>query len=116
LYLVRQYVTDEGITGLWAAPEPGLREASSDASHREAQEKALDNWIRMEWTGTKFIHYVMTEEDDLGEPVFPDTPFEEILLKGLSKYLIRDAKHPLCKRLLRGTLNTSEEGQTGASV
>jgi hypothetical protein len=106
-YQIRQYVTDEGVTGLWPAPLPGPKEAFSDAAHLEAQEVAMDHWVRLEWVNTKgggrFEYYVMGAEDDFGEPQFPETSFDEILLKGLADYIIASPEHPFCKHLLKGT-------------
>jgi hypothetical protein len=109
LYLVRQFVTTDGVTGLWPAPLPGLREAASDASHLEAQEYALTRWIRLEWNGRKFICYLMSEADDFGDPQFPEESFDEIIAKGLKKWVISSADHPLCKHLLKGTLVSPHE-------
>jgi hypothetical protein len=103
LYVIRQYVTSDQVNGLWAAPLPGPREAASDASHLEAQENALSRWVRVEWTGNRFACYLMSEADGFGEPQFPDQSFEEIVAKGLLKWIVRDAEHPLCKHLLKGT-------------
>jgi hypothetical protein len=114
LFVIRQYVTTDGIVGLWAAPLPGPREAASDASHLEAQESALDRWVRVEWTGNKFAHYLMSEEDGFGNPVFRDQSFDEVIAKGLTKWIIRDAEHPLCKHLLKGT--PASQQQPGAPV
>jgi hypothetical protein len=112
LYAIRQYITTDGIVGLWAAPLPGPREAVSDASHLEAQENALDRWVRVEWNGNKFTCYLMSEADGFGDPQFPDQSFEEIIAKGLTKWIIRDAEHPLCKHLLKGT-PASQQPQPG---
>ncbi len=113
LFVIRQYVTTEGVVGLWPAPQPGPREAASDASHLEAQENALNRWVRIEWNGNKFVHYLMSEEDGFGDPQFPDQSFDEVIAKGLTKWIIRDAGHPLCRHLLKGT-PASQQQQLGA--
>jgi hypothetical protein len=115
LFVVRQFVSDTGTVGLWPAPLPGAREAVSDPSHLEAQENALSRWVRIEWNGNTFTHYLMSEEDGFGEPIFHEQPFDEVIKKGLTKWIIRDTQHPLCKHLLKGT-PASQQQQYGAAV
>jgi hypothetical protein len=108
-FVIRQYTTDEGVSGLWAAPLPGVREAPSDARHLQAQEMALTRWVRLEWVGGLGGHYdvyALTEEEaaeaGLGEPVFSTETFDEVLSRGLLKWVMHNASHPLCRRLLMG--------------
>jgi hypothetical protein len=105
-YVLRQYITDKGVVGLWPAPLPGYREAVSDASHLAAQEDAIGRWVRVWWSNLhgdgRFERLLMSEEDGFGEPVFSDESFEEILRRGLAEWVITTPDHSLAKHLLKG--------------
>jgi hypothetical protein len=48
-FVIRQYVSDESIVGLWPAPLPQpFEENTSDIDHLRAQEESTKGWVRLE--------------------------------------------------------------------
>jgi hypothetical protein len=106
LYVIRQYVTENGLSGLWPAPLPGQREAPSDQSHLNAHETSIAHWVRLEWNGSKFTSYIITEDlngNPMPDPIFLDESWGEVLLRGLATHIATNPDHRLIKHLLRGT-------------
>jgi hypothetical protein len=96
LYRVRQAISTDGELYLWPAPVEGRLE--SDITHFNAQQAALNRWIRIEWGGKAFV--AVEPQGDLGEPEWPELTFREVLEMGLAGHLINNENHPFIKRLL----------------
>jgi hypothetical protein len=107
LYVIRQYVTDEGVMGLWPAPIPDpLDDSSVNLDHLRAQEDAMNFWLRLEWVkakdGGRWEIYRMTE-GQFDDPIFPDERFDDVLRRGVVKITATDTTHQFVKHLLLGT-------------
>lgn len=96
-------VNRQGATFLWPVPEPGLdgRENGWWASARIAADKAESSWTRMVASMTQGAYDVYVASGVLGEPVWPDKSMGDIITVAFGeKFIIRDANHPVIRRLL----------------
>ena len=95
-FRARQAITPERELYLWPAPAEGRLE--SDIAHLNAQQMALSRWVKIVWDRKTFR--AVEPEGDLGEPQWPDLPFNEVLAMGLTPHLLDREDHPFVKRLL----------------
>lgn len=64
-----------------------------------AQAAALENWIRVVSNRQNASYDVKVSESDLGEPVYPEEQFNEILRVAFRGKVIETRDHPILKKL-----------------
>jgi len=75
-----------------------INESSWYATGKEVVRRGVKEWVRVKCDGEGYE--VKNPQSKFPEPVFPDVPLREYLVRAFSKRLVRDANHPLVKRLL----------------
>jgi len=96
-------VSRQGATFLWPVPLPQLdgRDYPSYVSSRKAAQLALTKWVRVVWRQEQSAYDVLSAPGDLGTPVWPEVGMRDILMVAFGEtFTIRDAGHPVVKRLL----------------
>lgn len=100
---LRLTVSRQGAVFLWPVPEPSLdgRETGWGTSARAAAISAETKWVRIVANMPQGAYDVHSAPGTLGTPVWPDKPLRDILAVAFGEsFIIRDAGHPVVKRLL----------------
>lgn len=100
---LRLAVSRQGAVFLWPVPEPSLdgRELAWHTSARTAAAKGETHWVRVVANMPQGSYDVFTAPGTLGTPVWPDKTLRDILSIAFGdSFIIRDAGHPVIKRLL----------------
>lgn len=100
---LRLTVSRQGAVFLWPVPEPSLdgRETGWGTSARAAAISAETKWVRIVANMPQGAYDVHSAPGALGTPVWPDKPLRDILAVAFGEsFTIRDAGHPVVKRLL----------------
>jgi hypothetical protein len=88
---------------LWPVPLPPLdgRDNSWNHSARVAARLAESKWVRVVSRMDQQAYEVLSAPGNLGSPIWPDVGMREILMVAFGEsFVIRDAGHPVVKRLL----------------
>ena len=98
---LRLAVTVQGAVFLWETAMRGEETNSNQwiLSAWNAQDTALDKWIRVVANRQSASYDVMSSESDLGEPVYPEEQFEEILRVAFRGKVIETRDHLILKKL-----------------
>lgn len=100
---LRLAVSRQGAVFLWPVPEPSLdgRETAWHSSARTAADKAETQWVRIIANMPQGSYDVYVAPGALGTPVWPDKTLRDILAIAFGdSFIIRDAGHPVIRRLL----------------
>jgi hypothetical protein len=100
---LRLSVSRQGAVFLWPVPEPSLdgRELAWHTSARMAAGKAETHWVRIIANMPQGSYDVFTAPGTLATPVWPDKTLRDILAIAFGdSFIIRDAGHPVIRRLL----------------
>ena len=100
---LRLTVSRQGAVFLWPVPEPGLdgREMGWHASARAAAISAETRWVRVVANMAQGAYDLHSAPGVLGTPIWPDKVLRDILAVAFGEsFIIRDAGHPVVKRLL----------------
>lgn len=100
---LRLTVSRQGAVFLWPVPEPSLdgRETGWGTSARAAAISAETKWVRIVANMPQGAYDLFAAPGALGTPVWPDKPLRDILAVAFGEsFIIRDAGHPVVKRLL----------------
>ena len=98
---LRLAVTIQGAVFLW---ETAMRGEETNAnqwilSMWNAQGIAQDKWIRVVSNRQNASYDVKVSESDLGDPVYPEEQFDEILRVAFRNKVIETLDHPILKKL-----------------
>ena len=98
---LRLAVTIQGAVFLW---ETAMRGEETNAnqwilSAWNAQGIAQDKWIRVVSNRQNASYDVKVSESDLGDPVYPEEQFDEILWVAFRNKVIETLDHPILKKL-----------------
>lgn len=96
------FVTPRGVMGVWPVPVPtDTREAGSGwiESRRVAVQNGKTSWVRVLADMSLGAYRILKAMGDLGEPQFPDIPFNEILEIAFRGKVIDSEDHPIVRRL-----------------
>jgi len=100
---LRLTVSRQGAVFLWPVPEPSLdgRENSWNISARAAAISGETRWVRVVANMSQGAYDVLSAPSALGTPAWPDKALRDILAVAFGEsFIIRDAGHPVIKRLL----------------
>lgn len=100
---LRLSVSRQGAIFLWPVAEPSLdgRETAWATSARTAAAKGETHWVRIIANMPQGSYDVFTAPGTLGTPVWPDKTLRDILAIAFGdSFIIRDAGHPVIKRLM----------------
>ena len=100
---LRLAINRQGAIFLWPVPEPRLdgHENAWWSSARIAADKAMCDWTRMVANKSQGAYDVFIAPGVLGDPVWPDKSMGEIIKVSFGeKFIIRDAEHPVIRRML----------------
>jgi hypothetical protein len=100
---LRLAVNRQGAVFLWPVPEPRIdgREIAWHTSARTAADKAETHWVRIIANMHQGCYDVWTAPGDLGTPAWPNVKMRDLIeLAFGEKHIIRDAGHPVIRRLL----------------
>lgn len=100
---LRLSVSRQGSVFLWPVPEPRLdgHETAWATSARTAAAKGETHWVRIIANMPQGSYDVFTAPGTLGTPVWPDKTLRDILAIAFGdSFIIRDAGHPVIKRLM----------------
>jgi hypothetical protein len=101
---LRLTVSRQGAVFLWPVPEPSLdgRETGWGTSARAAAISAETKWVRIVANMPQGAYDLcMLHPAHSASPVWPDKPLRDILALAFGEsFIIRDAGHPVVKRLL----------------
>ena len=94
-------MTIQGAVFLW---ETAMRGEETNAnqwilSAWNAQGIAQDKWIRVVSNRQNASYDVKVSESDLGDPVYPEEQFDEILRVAFRNKVIETLDHPILKKL-----------------
>jgi hypothetical protein len=94
-------VTAQGTAFLWPLrlPPPDGKSLAWHETARAAARRAEDVWIRLAANNPAGEYDVLEALGELGDPIWPDLPFEQILDIALRGRVIDDADHPVLRRL-----------------
>jgi hypothetical protein len=96
-------VSRQGAWFLWPVPQLPLdgRDNSWNQSARVAARLAESKWVRVVSRMDQQAYEVLSAPGNLGSPIWPDVGMREILTVAFGEsFVIRDAGHPVVKRLL----------------
>jgi len=96
-------VSRQGAWFLWPVPQAPLdgRDNSWNQSARVAARLAESKWVRVVSRMDQQAYEVLSAPGDLGSPVWPEVGMRDILMVAFGEtFTIRDAGHPVVKRLL----------------
>jgi hypothetical protein len=94
-------VTAQGAPFLWplTLPDPnGRRNAWADTA-LQAAAHARQDWIRLKPEGGQGCYLLYRAQGPLGNPAWPDKPFNEILRIAFQGRIIDSPEHPVVRRL-----------------
>lgn len=103
LVSLRLTVSRQGAVFIWPVPEPGIdgRDSTWAVSARSAAAKAETHWVRIIANMPQGAYDVHSAPGALGTPVWPDKTMRDILAVAFGEsFIIRDAGHPVIKRLM----------------
>lgn len=103
LVSLRLAVSRQGAWFLWPVPELGIegRETAWATSMRMAAAKAETHWVRIIANMAQGAYDVHSAPGALGNPAWPDKTLRDILAVAFGEsFIIRDAGHPVIKRLM----------------
>jgi hypothetical protein len=80
-------------------PDSSGRDNQWWQSARDAIERAQTAWVRMQAKTSLGAYEIMEATDNLGDPVWPDVSFEEILTIAFRDRYVDSLEHPLVKKL-----------------
>src|SRR5947208_2649687 len=94
-------INRQGTLHLWPVklPNPDGRQNEWHRSAAEAAERAMKRWVRVTASMSLGAYEIFEASGDLPEPVWPDTPFEEILRIAFRDHIVDTPAHPLVQRL-----------------
>jgi len=96
-------VSRQGAWFLWPVPQPSIdgRDYSWHISARKAAQLAEVKWVRIVARMEQQAYDVLSAPGELGTPVWPEVSLRDILKVAFGdSFTIRDAAHPVVKRLL----------------
>jgi hypothetical protein len=96
-------VSRQGAWFLWPVPQAPLdgRDNSWNQSARIAARLAESKWVRVVSRMDQQAYEVLSAPGTLGSPIWPDVGMREILMVAFGEsFVVRDAGHPVVKRLL----------------
>jgi hypothetical protein len=98
-------VNRQGVPFFWPVTAVGRdgKDFAAWRSTREAIEQAKTKWIQIMWNKGESCYEVWTALDDLGDPVWPELTYKELVKLAFSGKRIDDLDHPVVK-MLRGQL------------
>jgi hypothetical protein len=100
---LRLSVSRQGAVFLWPVPEPGLdgRETDWGRSARAATSCGETKWVRVISNMSQGAYDLFAAPGALGTPTWPNKAMRDILAVAFGEsFIIRDAGHPVVKRLL----------------
>jgi hypothetical protein len=100
---LRLTVSRQGAVFLWPVPEPNIdgREMGWGTSARAAAIRAETDWVRVVSNMPQGAYDVFVAAGALGTPNWPPKALRDILVVAFGEsFIIRDAGHPVVKRLL----------------
>jgi hypothetical protein len=98
--LLTTAIDRQGVLFLWPAGLPkGDRDCDAWSSMREAIDLATRRWVRVTWNAGLRDYDVAYATADLGEPVWPDLTFPQILRVAFKDRFIDTFDHPVLRRL-----------------
>lgn len=103
LVMLRLCANRQGAIFLWPVPEPNIdgRTLAWHTTSRNAAGMAEKDWIRIVANMSQGCYDIFKAPGTLGNPVWPDKSFEDILAIAFGdSYIIDDPAHPVIKRLL----------------
>jgi hypothetical protein len=103
LVTLRLAVSRQGAVFLWPVAEVNIegRETGWGTSARAAAAKAVDCWVRIVANMSQGAYDVFAAPGALGTPVWPEKTMRDILAIAFGdSFIIRDAGHPVIKRLM----------------
>jgi hypothetical protein len=94
-------INRQGVLFLWPIRLPGAdgKVDSWSQSSLEAAQKARQGWVRVAANMALGAYDVWEATGELGEPDWPDKPFQELLAVAFKGKLIDTADHPVLRRL-----------------
>lgn len=99
-------VNRQGTAFLWPLPEPALdgRDNQWSQTARVAASHAQQDWVRIVANMNQGFYDMYVAQSTLGNPEWPDKSMRDLLALAFGEnFIIRDANHPVLKRL-RGEL------------
>ena len=93
----------QGVWFLWPVPQPSVdgRDNTWNVSARKAAQLAELKWVRIVAQMQQQAYDVLSAPGELGTPVWPEVSLRDILKVAFGdSFTIRDAAHPVVKRLL----------------
>jgi hypothetical protein len=103
LVILRLCANRQGAIFLWPVPEPSIdgRVLAWHTTARNAAVMAEKDWIRIIANMSQGSYDIFKAPGTLGNPVWPNKSFQEILAIAFGEsYIIDDPAHPVIKRLL----------------
>jgi hypothetical protein len=98
--LLATAVDRQGVLFLWPAALPkGDRDFDAWSSMREAINPATQGWVRVAWSDGLGAYDVAYATGDLGEPEWPDLPFQDLLRIAFKDRFITTLDHPKLRQL-----------------
>jgi hypothetical protein len=90
-----------GVTFLWPVrlPAPDDRKSDWPRSEREAAERAMREWVRVQANMSLGAYEMRVAEGVMAEPVWPKLSYGELLRIGFQDRMVTSVDHPVIKRL-----------------
>lgn len=98
---LHQFLTKQGVVGILPLKVPKDSNAGSGwlTTAMAAAELAKKQWVRMKADMALGGYRIYQAEGDLGEPEWPETPFNEMLDVAFRDRVITDDSHPVFNKL-----------------
>jgi hypothetical protein len=94
-------INRQGVVFLWPVRLPAPDERKSDwaRSAREAAEKTMTTWVRVQANLSLGAYEIRRARGVLAEPEWPDVSFQELIRIAYRDRMITALDHPVIKRL-----------------
>ncbi|TYO68495.1 hypothetical protein FXV83_00390 [Bradyrhizobium hipponense] len=94
-------INRQGVVFLWPVrlPDPDGRQMEWHRSAREAAELAMAQWVRVRANRSLGAYEIFVAEGAMGEPVWPETTYQDLVRLAFRDRLIATLDHPVIKRL-----------------
>jgi hypothetical protein len=94
-------INKQGVIFLWPVrlPDPDGKSMEWWRSMREAAEFAMTQWVRVKSNLSLAAYEIFVAEGHMGDPAWPDVPFQELIRLAFRDRLITSLDHPVIKRL-----------------
>jgi hypothetical protein len=94
-------INRQGVLRLWPVklPRPDGKHDEWHRSRAEAAERAMSRWVRVTANMSLGAYEIFEAMGDIGDPVWPQIPFEEILQVAFRDRIVDRFDHPLIRRL-----------------